>query len=69
MDEGTKDPTAPNGRAPEVISIEIDSQSVPFDENGYICPVASGGTDIHVLVSIPDYVAVGITAEIVEGGE
>lgn len=69
MDEGSKDPTAPNGRAPEVIGVEIDSQPVPFGENGYACPVASGGTDIHVLVSIPDYVAVVITAGIVEGDE
>jgi hypothetical protein len=69
MDEGSKDPTAPNGRAPEVIGVEIDSQPVPSGENGYACPVASGGTDIHVLVSIPDYVAVVITAGIVEGDE
>lgn len=69
MDEGTKDPVAPNGIAPQVIGVEIDSQPVPISETGYICPVASGGTDIQVLVSIPDYVAVGITAEIVDGGE
>jgi hypothetical protein len=69
MDEGTKDPVAPNGKAPQVIGVEIDSQPVPFGEIGYVCPVSSGGTDIEVLVSIPDYVAVGITAEIVEGGE
>lgn len=69
MDEGTKDPVAPNGIAPQVIGVEIDSQLVPFSETGYICPVASGGTDIQVLVSIPDYVAVGITAEIVDGVE
>jgi hypothetical protein len=69
MDEGTKDPLAPNGNAPQVIGVEIDSQPVPFGERGYVCPVASGGTDIQVLVSIPDYVAVGISAEIVEGGE
>ena len=69
MDEGTKDPVAPNGSAPQVIGVEIDSQPVSFGERGYVCPVASGGTEIQVLVSIPDYVAVGITAEIVEGGE
>lgn len=69
MDEGGKDPIAPNGKAPEVIGVEIDSQPVPFGENGYICQVASAGTTIQVLVSIPDYVAVGITAEIAEGGE
>lgn len=69
MDEGNKDLIAPNGKAPLVIGVEIDSQPVPFSDNGYVCPVSSGGTDIQVLVSIPDYVAVGITAEIVDGGE
>ena len=69
MDEGNKDPIAPNGKAPLVIGVEIDSQPIPFSENGYVCPVSAGGTDIQVLVSIPDYVAVGITAEIVDGGE
>lgn len=69
MDEGNKDPIAPNGKVPLVIGVEIDSQPIPFSENGYVCPVSAGGTDIQVLVSIPDYVAVGITAEIVDGGE
>jgi len=69
MDEGTKDPFAPNGKAPQVIGVEIDSQPVPYGENGYVCTASSGGTDIQILVSIPDYVAVGITAEIVQGGE
>jgi hypothetical protein len=69
MDEGTKDPVAPNGKAPKVIGVEIDSQPVPYGERGYVCNASSGGTDIQILVSIPDYVAVGITAEIVQGGE
>ena len=69
MDEGAGDPVAPNGKAPEVISVEIEEHEVPPDEKGYICPVAQGGTDIQVLVSIPDYVAVGISAEIDTGGE
>ena len=69
MDEGSKDPVAPNGKTPQLIGVEIDSKPVSLSEKGYICPVLSGGTDIQVLVSIPDYVAVGITAEIVEGGE
>lgn len=69
MDEGTKDPVAPNGKAPQVIGVEIDSQPVLYGERGYACSVLPGGTDIQVLVSIPDYVAVGITAEIVQGGE
>jgi hypothetical protein len=68
MDEGSKDPVAPNGKAPQVIGVEINSDPVPFSELGYVCPVTFGATDIEVLVSIPDYVAVGITAEIVEGG-
>lgn len=69
MDEGAGDPVAPNGRAPEVIGVEIDSKQVAISKSGYICPVAPGGTDIQVLVSIPDYVAVGISPEIVQGGE
>lgn len=69
MDEGSGDPVAPNGKAPEVVGVEIDAMEVPLSERGYICPVASGGTDIQILVSIPDYVAVGISPEIVEGGE
>ncbi|EHA63584.1 hypothetical protein [Synechococcus sp. WH 8016] len=69
MDEGAGDPFAPNGKSPEVISVEIDENEVPLSEKGYICQVAQGGTDIQVLVSIPDYVAVGISPEIVAGDE
>ena len=69
MDEGAGDSFAPNGKAPEVIGVQIDAQEVHLSERGYICPVAPGGTDIQVLVSIPDYVAVGISPEIVTGGE
>lgn len=69
MDEGTRDPLAPNGKAPQVIGVEIDAQEVLLSESGYICPVEPGGTNIQILVSIPDYVAVGISAEIVAEGE
>ena len=69
MDEGAGDPFAPNGKSPEVISVEIDENEVPLSEKGYICQVAQGGTDIQVFVSIPDYVAVGISPEIVAGDE
>ena len=68
MDEGNKDPVAPNGKAPEVIEVQINEQTVPLMAGVYNCPVQNGGTDIEVLVSIPDYVAVGMSAEIVEGG-
>lgn len=69
LDEGTKDPVAPNGKAPLVIGVQIDSQPVPCVDSGYVCIVSTAGTDIQILVSIPDYVAVGITAEIVKGAE
>jgi hypothetical protein len=68
MDEGTKDPVAPNGKAPDVIGVQINDQNLPLLKGAYTCPVQTGGTDIQVLVSIPDYVAVGLSAEIVEGG-
>ena len=68
MDEGTKDPVAPNGKAPDVIGVQINDQNLPHLEGAYKCPVQIGGTNIQVLVSIPDYVAVGLSAEIVEGG-
>ena len=68
MDEGSKDPVAPNGKAPEVIGVQINEQMIPPMAGVYNCPVQNGGTNIEVLVSIPDYVAVGMSAEIVEGG-
>jgi hypothetical protein len=68
MDEGSKDPVAPNGKAPEVLGVQINEQNVPLVAGAYHCPVQNGGTNIEVLVSIPDYVAVGMSAEIVEGG-
>jgi hypothetical protein len=68
MDEGSKDPVAPNGKSPEVIGVQINKQNVPLMAGAYTCPVQNGGTNIEVLVSIPDYVAVGMSAEIVEGG-
>jgi hypothetical protein len=68
MDEGSKDPVAPNGKPPEVIGVQINEQTIPLMAGAYACPVRTGGTNIEVLVSIPDYVAVGMSAEIVEGG-
>jgi hypothetical protein len=68
MDEGSKDPVAPNGKPPEVIGVQINEQTIPLMAGAYTCPVRTGGTNIEVLVSIPDYVAVGMSAEIVEGG-
>ena len=68
MDEGSKDAVAPNGIAPEVIGVQINDQHLPLLEGAYTCPVHTDGTNIQVLVSIPDYVAVGLSAEIVEGG-
>lgn len=67
MDEGVKDSMAPNGRAPRVIGVEIDSRPVEFSETGIPCPVGPNGSTILVHVSIPDYVAVGVTAEILPG--
>lgn len=69
MDESSKEVVAPNGRAPEIIGVEIESRSVVRGEKGYVCPVGAGGSTIRVLVSIPDYVAVGLTASIEEGAE
>lgn len=69
MDEGGKVPLAPNGMPPTIVGVEIDSQPVEFSEAGVSCPVKPGGTAIQVMVSIPDYVAIGITAEIAERSE
>jgi hypothetical protein len=66
MDEGSKDPVAPNGQAPKVVSVESESQPLTSLEKGFTCPIVGGGTVILVKVSIPDYVAVGVTAEIIE---
>lgn len=69
MDEGGKDSLAPNGLAPRVIGVEIDSRPVELSGGGIPCPVGPTGTTILVQVSVPDYVAVGLTAEILPAGD
>jgi hypothetical protein len=69
MDEGGKEETAPNGVSPQVIGVDINAQSILMtgDSSPLVIPVGARSLDVHV--SIPDYVAVGLTAEILYGEE
>lgn len=55
---------APNGIAPRIVGILIDD--VPVDRPGdqVRCRASAGGTNLRVMVSVPDYVAVGLTADL-----
>lgn len=67
MDEGGKEALAPNGRAPQVIGVDVDSRSTPISGDGSAVPLPAGTRSLDVHVSVPDYVAVGLTAEILSG--
>jgi len=69
MDEGGKEPVAPNGRAPEVIGVDVDSQPILINGDASPLDLPDGVRSIDVHVSVPDYVAVGLTAEIAKGDE
>lgn len=69
MDEGGKEDTAPNGVSPQVIGVDIDARPILMsgDVSPLRIPVGARSLDVHV--SVPDYVAVGLTAEILSGEE
>ncbi len=69
MDEGGKEASAPNGRAPQVIGVDVDSQSIPISGDGSPLAIPVGARLLDVHVSVPDYVAVGLSAEILNGEE
>lgn len=61
-----KEATAPNGKAPEVVGISIDDTPVDMPATEIRCRPAGKDTVILVSLSVPDYVAVGLTADLVE---
>ena len=69
MDECGKEETAPNGISPQIIGVDIDAQPILMSGDSYplVIPVGARLLDVHV--SVPDYVAVGLTAEILSGEE
>jgi hypothetical protein len=69
MDEGGKESTAPNGVSPQVIGVDVDSQSILISGDGSPLVIPLGARSLDVHVTVPDYVAVGITAEILGGEE
>jgi hypothetical protein len=69
MDEGGKEASAPNGKAPHVIEVDVDSQSILISRDGSPLAIPPGARLLNVHVTIPDYVAVGLTAEILNGEE
>lgn len=68
-DAREKEAVAPNGNAPEIVSVLIDEGAVDFPASRIRCCPSGTGTEILVSVSVPDYVAVGLTAELVEKDE
>lgn len=69
MDEGGKEETAPNGVSPQVIGVDVDAQSILISGDGTPLVIPLGARSLDVHVSVPDYVAVGLTAEILNGDE
>ena len=69
MDEGGKEETAPNGVSPQVIGVDVDAQSVLISGDGSPLVIPLGARSLDVHVSVPDYVALGLTAEILSGDE
>ena len=67
MDEGGKEEVAPNGVSPRVIGVDIDAQSILMSGDGAPVVIPAGARSLDVHVSVPDYVAVGLTAEILSG--
>ena len=69
MDEGGKEETAPNGVSPQVIGVDVDAQTILISGDGSPLVIPLGARSLDVHVSVPDYVAVGLTAEILRGDE
>jgi hypothetical protein len=64
-----KDVSAPNGRAPEVVRVTIDDVTVPVSASLVDCRANGKGSEIMVAITVPDYVAVGLTADLVDREE
>lgn len=64
-----REAVAPNGTTPEIVGISIDEEAVDVSASRIRCQPAGKGVEILVSVSVPDYVAVGLTAELVESDE
>jgi hypothetical protein len=57
---------APNGTMPEIVEISVDGQALDAPSTRISCRPSTKGVEILVSLSVPDYVAVGLTAELVE---
>ena len=64
-----KDVCAPNGRVPEVLRVTVDDVAVPVPASLVDCRANGKGSEILVVITVPDYVAVGLTAEFVDREE
>ena len=64
-----KERLAPNGRAPEVVGVSIDDSPVDIPGPQVRCRPSAGRTELRVLVSVPDYVAVGLSVDLAESGD
>jgi hypothetical protein len=64
-----KDVCAPNGRVPEVLRVTVDDVAVPVPASLVDCRANGKGSEILVAITVPDYVAVGLTAEFVDREE
>lgn len=66
-DAREREPVAPNGRAPEIVGITVDGDGLETEDGTLRCEPSAKGIEILVSLSVPDYVAVGLTAELIEG--
>lgn len=60
------DTTAPNGRRPEIVGITINGEDLDMPTERIRCRPTDKGAEIVVSVSVPDYVAVGLSADLAE---
>lgn len=65
-DAREREPVAPNGSSPEIVAISVDGQVLDAPSSRISCRPSAEGVEILVSLRLPDYVAVGLTAELVE---
>jgi hypothetical protein len=61
-----REAVAPNGTSPEIVAISFDGQELDAPSTRISCRPSTKGVEILVSLRVPDYVAVGLTAELVE---
>ena len=62
-DEG-KELIAPNGKSPKIKKVLVDNKEIYMEEDRIIFKTDSDNSDLKVSVEIPDYVAVYLTADL-----